>query len=89
MATPVTLTPDSLHSSIKRFKGFSIFEDSASTATVRFYNGSTGGQLLWVLNLAASQSASVIFPKEEQLPCDAGLYVDEATGSVTGVLFGD
>lgn len=83
---PTTIVPDSLHSGIDNFKGYSIYEDAGAAALVVFRKGSVSGQILWVQAFSANGSASVLVPN---IPCEGGLYVQEATGSVTGVAFGD
>lgn len=88
MAKAVAITPDSNHSGVPRLAGFSIREDSSAAAHIRLRrNGVVGGDIIWELALAADESASIIFPKNESIHCGAGCYVEEVSGSVTGVLF--
>lgn len=88
MAIAVTITPDSAHSGVQRLAGFSIREDSGASAHVRLRRHSVSGQIIWELALAANESASIMFPKNETIHCGGdGCYVEEVSGSVTGVLF--
>jgi len=83
---PTTITPDSNHSAVDNFKGYSIYEDAGAPALVIFRKAAVGGQIIWVQALAANGSASVLLPN---IPAEGGVYVQESTGSVTGVLYGD
>lgn len=73
------------HTAVTRFSGFSVREDAAAVATVRFREGAVGGQILFELTLAASESASIIFPT--YITSEDGVYVEEVAGSIEGVLF--
>jgi len=82
---PVTITPDSNHATVDSWWGFSVKEDSGSAATVEFRKAAVDGTVVWYLNLAAGESASIMFPSAVAM--EGGVYVNELTGSVSGILF--
>lgn len=67
--------------------GCNIAETGASTATVNVYDGTgTGGVLIDVFAFAAGESIHQA-PYNRGVLCERGLYVDEATGAVSGVVY--
>ena len=80
------ITVNSNHAAIDVLEGFSIQEDAAAAAVVELRKAVVGGQVIVYLNLAASETATIQFPKG--IPCEGGVYVKEVSGSVTGVLYG-
>lgn len=83
---PTTITPGANHAGVDDFRGYSIYEDAGAAALVIFRKGTVSGQILWVQALDANGSASVLLPA---MSAEGGVYVQESSGSVTGVLFGD
>lgn len=81
-----TITPDANHAGIDRIGGFSIEEDAGSTASIVIRKGSVSGQPVFFINLAANETATLVLDKT--MPCEGGAYVEEVSGSITGVLFG-
>lgn len=84
---PVDVTVNSNHSGVERLVGFSIREDSGAAAHFRLRKGSVSGQVIMDLNVAASGNATIFFPKS--VASEGGVYVQEVTGSVAGVLFSE
>ena len=84
---PTTITPDSNHAGVDVLWGFSIQEDSSAAAVIELRKAAVDGAVVWYLNLAADESASIVFPKP--IPTEGGVYVKEVSGSVTGLLLGD
>lgn len=84
---PVDITPDSNHDNVTSFYGWSIRESAGTpaVATVNFRHGAVGGQILAVLELAASESATVAFGSFTPTP--DGVYVEEVAGTVSGVIY--
>lgn len=82
------ITSDDNHP-MDQFYGFAVYESGGSNAvTVLFKVAASGGALIFPLELAAGESAAIIFPKA--LPGYGGVYVDvSGTGTLTGVLFGE
>lgn len=80
-----TITVDSNHSGVEEFAGFSVAEDSSAVAYVRFRKAAVGGQILAHLHLGADQSGTIVFGRI--LTAEGGVYVEEVTGSVAGVLY--
>jgi len=82
----VTITGDANHASAKRFAGWSVRESAtiAGAARINFRLGSVSGQILAVLELQADRSDTMFFPCEFQTP--GGVYVEVASGTVSGVL---
>ena len=80
----VDITPGSNHSGVTRLAGFSFYEDGASTALIHLRKGSVSGQILFSIPLTASAGATLMLP--EHIVCEDGVYVQEASGSITGVL---
>lgn len=67
--------------------GCNIVETGASTATVNVYNGtSTGGLLIDLYAFAAGESTHQA-PYNRGVLCESGLYIDEATGAISGVVY--
>lgn len=79
------ITPGSNHASVEQLGGFSIEEDSSAAAQVVLRKGSVSGTIFWHLNLTADQSASIMFPRP--IATEGGVYVQEVSGSIAGVLF--
>ena len=85
-SVPVNITPDSNHSSVTRLAGFSIYEDTGSaTALIIFRKASVSGQILAVVPLIASGGATIQF--DDAISAEGGVYVQESSGSITGVLY--
>lgn len=84
---PVDITPDSNHSGVERLGGFSIYEDSGGSALIIFRKASVSGQILAVVPLAANAGATIQF--DVPLTSEGGVYVQESSGSITGVLYED
>ena len=85
---PQTITVDSNHTGVTRLCGFSIQEDSSAAAVVEIRKGAIGGQVLFYLNLAADESATLVFPGA-YITCEDGCYIKEVSGSVAGTLYQD
>lgn len=81
----LAITPDSLHSQVTNLRGFTIHEDSSAAAEVKIRDASATGTIIWFLQLAADESASIVFG--ESLRAPGGVYVEEVSGSVEGSLF--
>jgi len=82
---PATITPDSNHAAVTLLKGFNITEDSSAAAHVRLRKLNVTGQILATVKLAADGSAMIIF--DEPMSSEGGVYVQEVSGSVEGVLY--
>ena len=82
---PINITPGSNHAGVTRFGGFSMYEDAGAPALVIFRKAVVGGQILFTVALTANQSVSFLFP--QALSSEGGVYVQESSGSVTGVLY--
>ena len=85
--TPATITPNANHPTVTRLSGFSIRENagSAAPASVNFRKLNSGGQILFVLELAANESATLMVP--EPFSAEDGVYVHVLSGEVEGVLW--
>ena len=84
---PTTVTPDSNHSGVDRLLGFCINEDSGAVAQFRLRKASASGQIIVDLYLTANGNAMIFFPKA--VSSEGGVYVQEVSGSVSGVLYGE
>ncbi len=84
---PSTLTPDTNHTNVTRFGGFSVRESAGTpaVAAVNLRHGAVGGQIIVVLELAANESASYVFPGMVSTP--DGLYFEAVAGTVSGVAY--
>lgn len=84
-----TITANTNHSDVQRFRGVSIRESAASAAAaqVNLRKGAVGGQLLMVIELAANESATLVL--EDRVPSEGGVYVQVVSGTVEGVIYGD
>lgn len=90
--TTVTITPDSNHATIENLQGFSIYEDTgAATALVRLRKESASGTIMFHLTFAANESiqADGLGQDQNGIAFEGGVYVEEVSGSVTGVLHGE
>jgi len=85
MNRPQTITPNANHSAVETLKGFSIAEDAGAAATLRLRKAAVGGQIVAYLNLTAGQSANLEYVTG--VSYEGGVYVEEVTGSVSGVLY--
>ena len=85
---PHTITPDSNHSAVTRLMGWSIIETGSAAATVNLRKKTAVGQLLFPIILAADGAAAMVFP-QSFLTAEDGVWVEVASGSVSGVLFAD
>jgi hypothetical protein len=67
--------------------GWSLRETSLNPATVDLYSGgSTGGALVASFTIAAGGSSVIAIPDGGVL-CDAGLYIEVVSGTVTGAVW--
>lgn len=82
---PVNITPDSNHSSVTRLAGFSFYEDTGAAALIILRKAAVGGQIIATVPLAANGGATIQF--DEPISAEGGVYVQESTGSITGVLY--
>ena len=82
-----TITPDSNHTGVERLRGFSFYEDAGATALVIIREAAVGGQILFTVPLTANAGATLVLP--EGIDCEGGTYVQESSGSITGVLLGE
>jgi len=82
---PQVVTIAANHSAVERLKGWSFYEDAASTAYIRLRRAAVGGDILAHIKFASGES--VQFEYDEDLISDGGVYVEEVSGSVTGVLY--
>ena len=83
-----TVVPDSTHSDTDRVYGFSFQEDSGTAAAkIEFRSGSATGQIVEFLNLAISETATIVLPKAVFWEFPGGCHVKEVSGSVAGVLY--
>ncbi len=81
----VAATPGTVNSTVTRWTGFSVQEDSAAAAVWEFRKATVTGDIIAYLNLAASTSATIVFP--DFFPAEGGVYVKEVSGSAVGVLY--
>lgn len=84
-AIPLTVVAATSNANITKFLGFSIYEDAAATAQWTFRHGSATGTILASVKLAASESATVMFPFPIATP--EGVWVVEVSGSITGTVY--
>lgn len=84
---PTDISADSNHTGVTRFAGFSVRESAgtAAAAAVNFRRLDATGQILWVLELAANESAGIVFPGNMSAP--DGVYVEVVSGTVSGEIF--
>ena len=83
---PVNITGGGAnHTGVTRFGGFSVYEDASAAAVIIFRKATVSGQILAVLTLAADESATIQF--DVPLSAEGGVYVQESSGSITGVLY--
>ena len=82
---PVTITPASNHSGVERLGGFSFYEDAGNTALIFLRKGSVSGQIIAAIPLAANGGATIQF--DIPISSEGGVYVQESSGSITGVLY--
>lgn len=82
-----SITANSNHSAVERLMGYSIRENAATPApaTVRLRRASATGDILAVLELAANESATLVF--NEFMYSEGGVYVEVVAGTIEGVLF--
>jgi len=83
----VDITADTNHTAVVRFAGFTIRESAGTpaVAAVNFRDETVSGQILWVLELAANESAGIVFPGH--VSTASGVYVQVVSGTVSGTLF--
>lgn len=82
---PTNITPGSNHSGVTRLGGFSMYEDSTATAVIALRKGSVSGQVIAYIPLTAGQGATLQF--DVPISSEGGVYVQEVSGSITGVLY--
>ena len=85
---PIDITANSNHATVDRLHGFSIRESAgaAASAEVNLRKATAGGQILYVLELAANESATLMLP--EAVSAEGGVYVQVVSGTISGVLWG-
>jgi hypothetical protein len=85
--TPATITANSNHATVERLSGFSIRENAGTpaVASLNLRKLSVSGQILFVLELAANESASIMIP--EAVSSEGGVYVQVIGGAIEGVLW--
>lgn len=81
------ITPGANHAQAKRFAGFSIYEDAAGAALIIFRHGTSGGDILGYSQLVANTSETRVFGEHGYVDTPDGVYVEESSGSITGVLY--
>ena len=84
---PVTVTGDANHATVERLSGFSLKEDGSAAAFIRLRVATVSGQIVWEQSFGADESRSVVFDKDDFISTPGGVYLQEASGSVEGVLF--
>ncbi len=84
---PVTITGDANHATVERLAGFSLKEDASAAAFIRLRVATVSGQIVWEQSFGAGESRSIVFDKNDFVSTPGGVYVQEASGSVEGVLF--
>lgn len=86
-ARPQTITANANHAGVTRLAGWSIKEAAGSpaVATVRLRDGAVGGQILFDIELAANESSNIMFPRS--LRTEAGVYVEQVAGTISGTLW--
>ena len=87
MAIAKAITPGANHATVLHWRGFSVKEDAAAAAVIEFRSLAVDGTVLWYLNLASGESASIMFP--QHIVSQGGVYVKEVSGSITGSLLSD
>jgi len=83
--TAIAITPDSNHTGVTDFFGFTIAEDAGATAHIRFRKLVVTGTILASIKLQAGESAMIMFPDE--MEASGGVYVQEVSGSIEGSLY--
>lgn len=73
------------HPTLDVLEGFSIVETNDTAARVEFRKAVVGGQILYFVNLASRESATIDFVRPK--PAEGGVYV-KVTGTISGVLHG-
>jgi hypothetical protein len=81
-----TITANAGHSAVENWRGFSVKEAAGTpaVASVTFRDGNGAGQILFELELAADESASIVFPDRILV---RQVYVEVTAGTISGVLF--
>ncbi len=82
---PVTITANANHTAVSRLGGFSIRETAGAAADLNLRLATATGQILFVLELAANESAGIVFPGHISAP--GGVYVEVTSGAIAGVLY--
>ena len=78
-----TITANTLHS-LDYLYGFSVRATVAASVNIR--ETGVAGDILFVLDLATDESATIVLPSP--IGAEDGIYVQVATGTVFGVLLG-
>ncbi len=82
------INADSNHKGVTLWRGFAIRETASAAAIINFRLGSVTGDILWPLNLSADEAAGIILGQgEDAIESSAGVYVEVASGAITGTLF--
>jgi len=83
---PVNITGGGAnHAAVTRLGGFSFYEDAGSTALIILRKAVVGGQIIATVPLAANAGATIQF--DVPISAEGGVYVQESSGSITGVLY--
>ncbi len=82
-----TITPDSNHSGLTTLEFVSIYEDAGATAKVNFRKAGASGTIVFTLVFAANECINIEFFRPRTF--EGGVYVEEVSGSITGVMDGD
>ena len=83
----VTIVPDAAHAGVERFCGFSMRNDTSAATVVQFRATNGSGQVLAFVALAADESATLRLPADDYIEAPGGVYVNEVSGSIEGILY--
>ncbi len=83
----IDITVDTNHAAAENFVGFSIHESDGTpaVAAVTLRKAAVDGQILAHIELAANESATLVFPRI--LSAEDGVYVQVVDGTISGVLY--
>lgn len=84
---PVTYTPDSNHAGVTNFGGFALYEDAGAAAQVNLRREVVGGTIIMPLQFQANEFKVLMLDRNIYLDTPDGVYAEEASGSLTGVLY--
>lgn len=82
-----TLTANSNHTGITRLAGLSVRENAstAAAAAINLRHGSSTGQILLVVELAADESGTIELNREIRTP--SGVYLEVVSGTVQAIAY--